>query len=223
MFSNNDFTIQIGNSLNFLIFLRSFHLLFNLYYKINEIALWYLLHFLGNIWIVILCFHPIKELMNDPLLHLFNPTPYYDSTFAIITLHLYHLLFFKCTKGDIFHHFVFVGIGSFTIYYINNGYYAPLSHFFICGLPGGIDYFLLFLYKTDYISKDTRLKYALVLNLWIRSPGLCMLSTFALINFIYNEKNMHTIFELILQVSMTMGNGQMYLRDIIYTSGQRNI
>jgi hypothetical protein len=34
---------------------------------------------------------------------------------------------------------------------------------------------------------------------------------------------MHNIFELILQVSMTMGNGQMYLKDIIYTSGQRNI
>jgi hypothetical protein len=90
MFSNNDFTIQMGNSLNFLIFLRSFHLLFNLYYKINEIALWYLLHFLGNIWIVILCFHPIKELMNDPLLHLFTKTDSSIRENGIVSQHFFY-------------------------------------------------------------------------------------------------------------------------------------
>lgn len=197
----------------------TFHI--TLLHHMNCLALWYLLHSIGNMFIIYQCLEPIGYILNDPLYHLFNPTPFYDSMYTVALLHIYHMLFFCCTRDDIFHHIVFVGIGSFVIYTFNNGYYAALTHFFICGLPGCIDYFMLFLYKTDHIVKDTRLKYAMLLNVWIRSPGLCMLASFALINFIYKPKTLHSFIEVILQLTLTIGNGQMYMKDVVFSYGRR--
>jgi len=48
-------------------------------------------------------------------------------------------------------------------------------------------------------------------------------STFALINFVYSKKTYWNIFETTLQIFMTMGNGQIYMRDVVYTAGKNNI
>ena len=213
----------IYNNLVFFIFILNIHIFYKIFYNINELALWYLIHSLANFYIIFSIIEPIKLILNDPLYHLFNMTYYYDSTIKIVILHLYHMLFFKCTKDDIFHHVVFVSIGTFTIYFFNNGYFSALTHFFICGLPGGIDYFLCFLYKTGCILKNTRLKWAMFLNVWIRSPGLCMLACFAIINFIYSKKTYYNYFELFLELFLTVGNGQMYMSDVVYTNGKNNL
>lgn len=212
---------MFNDIINFTLLISSIDLMFRKYYTLNELTVWYLIHSFANFYIVSLCINPISYILKNPLYHLFNPTEYYGSMIAIIILHLYHLLFFNCNKDDIFHHLVFVGIGTITIFVFNNGYYSALSHFFICGFPGGIDYFMLFLYKINYITKETRLRYAVFLNVWIRSPGLCMVSTFSLINFIYSKKTITDIIEFIMQVSMTLINGQMYMRDVLLAAGKK--
>ena len=191
--------------------------------NMSELSCWYLLHFIGNFYITILCIKPISKVLEDPILELFNPTPYYDTMIIIFILHSYHLLFFKCTKDDIFHHLLFVGVGTFTIFIFNNGYYSAVTHFFVCGLPGGIDYFYQFLYKSELILKSTRLRASVFLNVWIRSPGLICMANMAIINFIYSEKKLFDIIQVILQVILTLGNGQMYMRDIVYTAGKNYI
>ena len=45
-----------------------------------------------------------------------------------------------------------------------------------------------------------------------------MVSTFALLNFIYSKK---TIIEFIMQVSTTFINGQMYMRDVLLAAGKK--
>ena len=116
-----------------------------------------------------------------------------------------------------------IGRDQSTIYVFNNGYYAAITHFFICGFPGGIDYFMQFLYKNELILKSTRLRFAVFLNVWIRSPGLICMTNMAIINFIYSDKTYFDIIAFILQVILTLGNGQMYLRDIVYTAGKNYI
>jgi hypothetical protein len=211
------------NEICFVLLLLTLHLIMNKLFYYNELSTWYFIHFIGNFYIVIFCLYPIFIIFKDPIQHLFNPTPYYDTMVLVDILHLYHLLLFKCTKDDIFHHLFFVGFGTLTVYIFNNGYYTALTHFFICGLPGGIDYFYLFLYQNKYITKEERLKYAMFLNVWIRSPGLCMLATFALINFIYSQKTFFNIVEFTLQLILTIGNGQMYMRDVVYAAGKKNV
>ena len=138
--------LEIYDIFSFILFLGSIHLTCKTNYRINDLAIWYLIHSISNFIIVILTINPILEIFKDPIIQINNPTPYYDTMVIIILLHSYHLLFFKCNKDDIFHHLFFVGFGTFTIFVFNNGYYSALSHFFICGLPGGFDYFFQFLY-----------------------------------------------------------------------------
>lgn len=130
---------------------------------------------------------------------------------------------FNCTKSDIFHHLCFVGIGSITVFIFENGYYSALAHFFICGFPGAIDYLFLFLYQQKYFEKKQRLKVAVFVNLWIRSPGLIATSTFSIINYIYSEKTFYNLIEMCFQVMTTFFNGQIYLSDVIYASGKNDI
>ena len=100
---------------------------------------------------------------------------------------------------------------------------AALAHFFICGFPGAIDYLFLFFYQQGYIEKKQRLKIAVFVNLWIRSPGLIATSTFSIIKYIYSKKKLLNFIEMIFQVITTSFNGQTYLRDVIYSAGKNDI
>jgi len=63
---------------------------------------------------------------------------------------------------------------SFPIYYDTPVYYilANYSLFFTCGLPGGIDYFLMYLVTCDKIQPITEKKWNNILNTWVRAPGI---------------------------------------------------
>ena len=43
---------------------------------------------------------------------------------------------------------------------------------FVCGLTGGIDYLLLFLYKLGKLEKSTEKRLNRALNMWVRLPGI---------------------------------------------------
>lgn len=212
---------EFNNIFLFITFIFSLHLSLKFLY-FNELEIWYLLHFVGNMYVVFVSLEPISLILNDPLYELFNPTEYYTTTIIVDIIHMYHILFFNISNDDLFHHLFFVGLGSFTVYYFQSGYYSALTHFFICGFPGGIDYLFLFLYKNGYIHKNIRLKVAMFLNVWIRSPGLCILSTFSIIKFIYSDKSFKNIFEFFLQLLNTLVNGQYYMQDVVYANGKYN-
>jgi hypothetical protein len=44
--------------------------------------------------------------------------------------------------------------------------------FFLCGLPGGLDYYLMYLVERQRLSKLTEKYYNTALNTWIRAPGI---------------------------------------------------
>lgn len=48
--------------------------------------------------------------------------------------------------------------------------------FFICGLPGGLDYIMLILVKMDHMHAQTEKIINARINLWIRAPGLTVAS-----------------------------------------------
>lgn len=150
----------------------AFHFFVSMFSNYNQLSIWYLLHSLVNIYISYLCIEPIYAIIQDPILHMVHVTPFYDTIYIILILHTYHAIAFSCSKADIFHHVCFVGIGSITTFVFHSGYYSAFAHFFICGFPGAIDYWCLFLYKQGYITKKLRLKIAVFVNLWIRSPGV---------------------------------------------------
>ena len=88
---------------------------------------------------------------------------------------MYHMALFECGFDDIFHHVIFVGIiGGLGICFDAGGAVKNTIAFFMCGLPGGLDYLMLTLVKHDIILNTTEKEWNSRINVWIRSPGLLL-------------------------------------------------
>jgi hypothetical protein len=161
------------------------------------------------------------KLLKNPIFHIQNPTRFDYSTIISAILHMYHLIFFKCNKSDLFHHLTFVLFGTLTQYLVNWGYGTALYHFFLCGLPGGIDYFLLGLAKQNVISKNSRLKYAVELNNWIRAPGAIFTWCISYIWFIYRLDYGLNLFCFIIITLASVINAQYYSRQVTLCAGNK--
>ena len=62
--------------------------------------------------------------------------------------------------------------------------------FFICGLPGLIDYMMLVARRRGAMSSLTEKKWNTILHLWVRCPGLIVYSTVA---YLVNNMTGHRI------------------------------
>lgn len=188
----------------------------------NTKAQWYMIHVIGNLYLTWKVIPPIIDLLSDPLtqINLNYNTNIIDIT---IMIHLYHLLFFKCSKDDIWHHFSFGIPGTFLKYYGQDclGKNLAINLFFVCGLPGAIDYFYLTLLELNYIYKLTRIKQCCFNNNWFRGPGLIVSATFHYLRLVVNGFNWLNIFYFILSLIPSYFNGQYYLQQVLLTAGQK--
>jgi hypothetical protein len=92
---------------------------------------------------------------------------------AVVALHLYHMLAFKVTSADIFHHVTFVcvlcGSAIPTKHFI--GVSVNFGCFILSGLPGGIDYLMLVLVYEGKIARATEKKWFSMINVYLRGPA----------------------------------------------------
>ena len=188
----------------------------------NIKARWYMVHVIGNLYLTWEVIPPIIELLSNPLIEInlnYNP----DIINITIMIHLYHLLFFKCTKDDIWHHFSFGIPGTFLKYYGQDclGKNLAINLFFVCGLPGAIDYFYLTLLELNYIDKLTRIKQCCYNNNWFRAPGLIVSATFHYLRLVVNGFSWINILYFILSLIPSYFNGQYYLQQVLLTGGQK--
>ena len=117
-------------------------------------ARWFQLHAAVNFIILTFIFEDVCNLLINPLniRYLDNPIEIY----YIVYLHLYHMLIFKNTLMDYFHHIVFVLFGALPVYYFYNYNTIRLCTFVGCGLPGLIEYTTLSLVKNNKMSSLTQ-------------------------------------------------------------------
>jgi len=161
-------------SLGFLIFSLTAHfpLMYNVGFDKNTI--WYFLHVICNTLVIYLtyedlyiCFTDTTESYNTALFH----SSALGCTFG---LHLYHIIisYKTLTVVDWLHHLISNALMVLTVVYYINIPVCNCGIFFMCGLPGGIDYLLLFLTKLKKINRNTEKYYNVYLNNWLRSPGI---------------------------------------------------
>lgn len=116
----------------------------------------------------------------------------YDNLFIII-LHIYHLFTFKkITYMDIFHHFIFVGIGAIPSFLFVKSNIMKQANLIGCGIPGFIEYTTLSLVKHNIISSNTQKKISSYMYSYFRGP-MCMFSATFLI--LYNNQQICRIKE----------------------------
>lgn len=144
---------------------------------IQKKAQYFFLHILFNSWVTYICF-------NNALKVLINPNSCYSdfiisdtatlSTKGIVVFHFYHSLMESKNLSfeDWVHHIIscfFVGAIGINC---KGGRIVDLINIFMCGIPGGIDYCLLFLVKYNIIDKLSEKRLNRLLNLLIRMPGM---------------------------------------------------
>lgn len=143
---------------------------------------WFFVHSLANLFVCAMAFNSMRAVLIDTFRaldasHHPNTSPFSAGTQWPLTIinsvHVYHMIGgFRLGPADYFHHFLFIPTISFPGQYYRWGPLANFQAFFISGLPGGIDYFLLGLVKLGLISPLFEKRVNANVNIWLRVPGI---------------------------------------------------
>ena len=202
-----------------LLFMTVLFLIDNLLVKrfLTEKSRYFTLHACAN---AVTCFGAwtdvVRAYTTDPYTVFEGPACSMVGNSATIALHLYHMIAFKVTAADLFHHFVFVGClcGPAIPFKQVAGVSVNLSCFFLSGLPGGMDYVMLVLMYEGKITRATEKKWFSIINVYLRGPSMVVytyLCWIALYNHTYNAP-----FPLALLVAVLhFFNGQYYSKQAV--------
>ena len=175
---------------------------------------WFYIHSITNFIISYYSLNDIYDCITN--MNICYKIPWNISSYKIFylsfILHIYHCLFFELSQADYLHHFLMVFICG-PLCYTQKTIISSFALFFLTGLPGAIDYLLLYLVKLNMIKSITEKKIYTYISFFIRSPGCILTSGIGLPGLIeYNKTN--DIFNFITTlslVSLTYWNGQYYL------------
>ena len=142
---------------------------------------WFALHALTNMIIVAFCLPELARLWPDPVVGLVQSTAVLSRVPLAMNLavHTYHVVLWleEMQWIDWLHHGLMTFVAIPACLACNMGPVVNLMHFFVLGLPGGIDYALLSLVKMQRLSPLREKSLNCTLNLWLRSPGIVMCTT----------------------------------------------
>jgi len=181
---------------------------------------WFLLHVLANVVVSLSSAPDMFACLAYPLNASLGPISVLP-VYMIATLFAYHLSAFHVPRDEWVHHLLFGGgIGGAGLYFAPGPLQNALA-FFICGLPGGIDYAMLAMVKEGWISSATEKVANARINVWLRSPGLLMTS-YAI--YICEQAITVTIAQpwvMLMVVGLATLNGQYYMQRVVANTSHK--
>jgi hypothetical protein len=151
---------------------------------VRAAARWPALHAAGNAAVCVLALPGVVATVVDPLhsmdARVYPPTHAAASPWAlcvVLALHAYHVAFFTLTRADRFHHVLFMPTFGVCGFGFEWGALRQFLAFFICGLPGMLDYAAICLAHAGAIDVQTRRAVTARLSVWLRAPALLFEAT----------------------------------------------
>lgn len=175
-------------------------------------ARWLSIHAVGNAIVVCLSTADTLKTFSNPAASV-DGLGSLQAILCVLAIHLYHLMAFPCTAEDYFHHFVFAGVLCPLGLLIKIGPVMNAVSFFICGLPGGMDYVMLVLVKHGYMDSLTEKRYNARINVWIRSPGLLFCAFCAWTASLSPDRP--PSIPLVIGAILVAFNGQYYMQMVV--------
>lgn len=171
-------------------------------------AHWYLLHFFTNTIITLWTASYVYTYLTSirPVFSSASVGP----SIVVMSLHLFHGLAYKLNSDDIMHHTIMLLLLCMPLYnYLNTEFMGVTNYclFFLCGLPGGIDYYLMYLVETKTMLKLTEKRLNRHLNSWIRSIGILYGAFICYQGWL---TNMISLYHMIPTVIVLTWNAQYY-------------
>ena len=192
---------------------------------LNVEGRYYLNHFIGNMIIVYITLPYMLNSYNDNNILIDGNL---DNAISIVySTHIYHMLWYysKLRYDDILHHLVMVGLALPLTSLLSSNNLIGHCLFFITGLPGGIDYFMLFLIRNNMMDKMIEKKLNRLINLWIRCPGCISNVTLVLCNIIkyYNTITNMTILISSIIMGTVFWNGIYFMEQVVVNYALNNL
>ena len=180
-------------------------------------GIYYLLHSLHNGVIIYLTGQEVFNTLTD-FNYIHSSSKNMLALECVFALHLYHLAVYwrKFRMDDWLHHILMIGIALPIGWITNSKSLLGYSLFFTTGLPGGIDYALLFLNRNNWLNRNTEKAINAWLNTWIRSPGCISHATLTLMLISVDTIMFSYMWWYgIIAATLTFWNGQYFMRQII--------
>ena len=183
---------------------------------------WFAMHAFANLWVVALALPDLIYTLQDPM-HGLSMSQCDDrlwacndvASAAIVAIHMYHVLAYRnLNADDWFHHILFCTTILPLHFVYSWGIWSNTLPFFVSGLPGGINYFCLFLVKMGSMLPENEKRINVYLNMWVRSPGLITVMALNYVGFLYSDHNIPRI-PCILGGMLTIFNGQYYAERVV--------
>ena len=158
----------------------------------------------------------------DTLLDPINCMTGYSSKWPLLIVQLFHLChminsYSYLNSIDWIHHLVSVGCFGLPAMFYEMGPLRNFIIFFMCGLPGAIDYAMLSLVKLNYLSPLTEKKINCYLNNWIRSPGIILFGSFLYISNLVHQRLWWPI--LMFYITLGIVNGIYFSQRVTFNYG----
>ena len=103
----------------------------------------------------------------------------WTAVFLCYALHLYHLYVYRASfhMDDWLHHGLMVAVALPIGTTVTAGALMGATLFFTTGLPGGINYAMLFAERNGWVSRATEKRVNTPVHVWIRGPGCTAVAT----------------------------------------------
>lgn len=146
---------------------------------------WIFLHAVANFFVVLAHFDDVLNVYRHPL-DCMNHSPDTTGTMIVLSLHIYHVLFFykSLEMTDWVHHIVMCFIVLPIGYFLQPGSLLGHGAFWASGLPGGINYIMLVLVKLQKMKEENQRRINGYLHLYMRAPFCLFHSLFSYLTFI---------------------------------------
>lgn len=179
-------------------------------------GLYYLIHTFHNSLIIYSTYTNVLTTFTD----FSNITSYptnYDAASLVFALHFYHIVRYwsKLNFEDWLHHITMIFIALPLGILLEAGPLMGFSLFFTTGLPGGIDYFLLFLVRNGWMNRLTEKNVNHWIQVWVRSPG-CIAQAILSLTYIFSFPS-SLYMKLFGSISslLVLWNGQYFMDRVV--------
>jgi hypothetical protein len=212
----------------FLSSLLGFCLFDSLLTRLNLSGVYYFVHSIHNGLIVMSTFGDvINTFMHFKDLEVFDTNMI--SVQLCFALHFYHLLYYwrKFLFEDWLHHGLMIGVALPIGVILPSSTLLGFSLFFTTGLPGGIDYFLLFMVRNNWLNPIIEKRVNTWLNVWIRSAG-CSAHAAFVVAYTFNQTNVNQhdnnlkFYASLVTACLTYWNGQYFMERIVSDYAKRS-
>lgn len=89
------------------------------------------------------------------------------------------------------------------------------NHFFMCGVPGGIDYLMLFLVKHGWMKPMGEKRLNSAINVWFRAPCLISVAVFAYIQLFIQHAPLYIRCFRCFLLALASWNGLFFMERVV--------